>query len=187
MIILILMVVNSVIGSDPDIIVTANMTRTTPGYTIECHPTEKPHAIEFLTDDRSECAITTSKGNCSYFDFEHSKLGTVIFISDRNPSEDQKFGCLMLFEDTDAILEVYCSVIFNGTDFVERPKQITRFKRTKEDKLVIIYVAVPLIVFVIETGLLYLVVRRRILNRESTQTSETTQSFNALLQNEPKM
>lgn len=181
------MVVNGAIGSDPNIIVTANMTKTAPGYNIECHPTHKPLVIDFLTDDRSECAITTSEGNCSHFDFELSEQGTVYFVSDRNPLEDQKFGCSMFFEDTDEILIVYRSVKFNGTDFVVLPTQITRFRsRTNQVNAEIIYVA-QIVVFVIETAILYLIVRRRRLTRESTQTSATTKSLNTLLQIEQNL
>lgn len=126
MIILILMVFTGALGGNPDITVTGYLTETKPGYNIECDSNDKPLEIDFLTDEKTECVIKTQKGSCSYFFFEHFELGRVKLVSEKNPSKDQTFGCEMIFNDTHAFVKVYCSVNFNGTDFVQIPKQITR-------------------------------------------------------------
>lgn len=188
MIIWILMAFNGALGSNPDITVIGNYTKEKPGYNIECDPTVKPLVIEFLTDDRTECAIRKKKGSCSYFNFEHVEQGKVILVSDRNPLKDQIFGCAMIFNDTDDFLKVYCSVQFNGTDFVQITREITRttefsytgdvdINETAQDKDIKGLIIVPVVVlFVVEHlfVVLLLLCRRRI-NDEQSPSYRTRQ------------
>lgn len=182
MIILILMLFTGVLGSIPDMTITGQIEEQL--YKIECYATDKPLEIEFLTDDRTECAISTPTGNCTYFSFEHVEPGGVVLVSYREPYNDQIFGCEMIFNHADDFFKIHCSVKYNGTDFVQIPKYITpiadfsyngnvHISTTAQDfgiyLIVCLAVVVPVVLlFVIEAVKFY-----RKSNRESTCTSRT--------------